>query len=84
MSNKKLEKLFGDLYYIHQRRRETLWDYVGCFNREKVSIPFYNQETAVDAFWKGLIPEGDIYKDLTKINCSTMEDVLARAWIAIS
>jgi len=82
-SSKKLEKLSGDLYCIQQRRTESLRDYVGCFNREKVSIPFCNQETAADAFRKGLLPDGELYKDLTKFNCSTMEDTLTRAWTEI-
>ena len=78
-SSKKLETLLGDLYCIQQRRTESLRDYVGRFNREKVSIPLCNQETAVDAFRKGLLSDGELYKDLTKFNCSTMEDALARA-----
>ena len=41
-SSKKLEKLSGDLYHIQQQRTESLRDYVGHFNREKVYIPFYN------------------------------------------
>ncbi|KAL5567866.1 hypothetical protein UlMin_024441 [Ulmus minor] len=79
VSSKKLEKLFGDLYRIHQCRGEKLRDYVGRFNREKVSILFCNQETTVEAFWKGLFLDGELYKDLTKFNCSTIEDVLACA-----
>lgn len=82
-SGKKLEKLSGDLYHIPQRRTESLRDYVHHFNREKVSIPFYNQETATYVFWKGLLPDGELYKDLTKFNCSTMEEALARAWTKI-
>ena len=83
-SSKKLEKLFGDLYHIQQRRTKSLRDYVGRFNREKVSIPFCNQETAADAFCKSLLPDGELYKDLTKFNCSTIEDALPRAWTEIS
>ncbi len=52
---------------------------MGWFNKEKVSIPFCNQETAVDVFRKGLLPDEELYKDLTKFNYSTMEDALARA-----
>ncbi|KAL5546684.1 hypothetical protein UlMin_006371 [Ulmus minor] len=59
-SSKKLEKLSGDLYRIQQRRTESLRDYVGRFNREKVSIPFCNNETAADAFRKGLPPDGEL------------------------
>ncbi|KAL5581265.1 hypothetical protein UlMin_013707 [Ulmus minor] len=82
-SSKKLEKLSGDLYRVQQRRSEPLRDYVSRFNREKVIIPFYYQETAVDAFRKGLLPDGELYKELTKFNCTSMEDVLARAWVQI-
>ena len=71
----------GDLYHIHQCCGETLCDYVRHFNWEKVSIPFCNQEIAVDAFRKGLLPDGELYKDLTKFNCFTIEDILAYAWI---
>ena len=81
--SKKLEKLSGDLYRIQQRRTELLRDYVGRFNRDKVSIPFCNQETTTDAFRKGLLPDEELYKDLTKFNCSTMEDALVRAWTDI-
>ena len=38
---------------------------------------------AADAFRKGLLLDGELYKDLTKFNCSPMEDALARAWIEI-
>ena len=48
--SKKLEKLSSDLYRIQQRRTESLRNYVGRFNREKVSIPFCNQETVTDTF----------------------------------
>ena len=37
-------------------------------------------ETVVDAFSKGILPDGELYKDLTKFNHSTMEDVLDHAW----
>ena len=82
-SSKKLEKLSGDLYRIQQHRSEQLRNYVGQFNREKVTIPFSHQETAVDAFQKGLLPDGELYKELTKFNCTSMEDALARAWVQI-
>ena len=49
-SSKKLKKLLGDLYSIQPRHIESLRDYIGCFNKEKVSIPFCNQEIVADAF----------------------------------
>ena len=54
-----------------------------CYNREMVSIPFCNEETDVDAFRKGLFPNRELYKLLTKFNCTTMEDVLAQVWVEI-
>ncbi|XP_031270928.1 uncharacterized protein LOC116129317 [Pistacia vera] len=61
------------------------WDqhFNGCFNRKKVSISYCNQETAVDAFRKRLIPDSELYEELTKFNCNTIEDVLARVWVEI-
>ncbi|XP_031284990.1 uncharacterized protein LOC116143690 [Pistacia vera] len=82
-SSKKLEKLLVDLYRIYQRRGEPLREYVSRFNKEKISIPSCNPETAVDAFRKALLPDGELYKELTKLGCTTMEDALARAVIQI-
>ncbi|XP_031273168.1 uncharacterized protein LOC116131644 [Pistacia vera] len=82
-SSKKLEKLSADLYRVYQRKGEPLREYVSRFNKEKISIPSCNPETAVDAFRKGLLPDGELYKELTKLGCTTMEDALARAVIQI-
>ncbi|XP_031251982.1 uncharacterized protein LOC116109890 [Pistacia vera] len=82
-SSKKLEKLSVDLYRIYQRRGEPLREYVSRFNREKISIPSCNPKTAVDAFRKGLLPDGELYKELTKLGCITMEDALAQVVIQI-
>ncbi|XP_031247646.1 uncharacterized protein LOC116105353 [Pistacia vera] len=82
-SSKKLEKLSVDLYRVYQRRGEPLREYVSRFNKEEISIPSCNPETAVDAFRKGLLPDGELYKELTKLGCTTMEDALARAVIQI-
>ncbi|KAF2575290.1 hypothetical protein F2Q70_00003723 [Brassica cretica] len=29
--------------------------------------------------WRGLLPDGDLYKELTKYQCKTMEDILSQA-----
>ena len=50
VSRKKFEKLSSNLYKVHQHRKELLSNYVFWFNYEKVSIPYCNQETTVDAF----------------------------------
>ncbi|KAK0595541.1 hypothetical protein LWI29_007683 [Acer saccharum] len=82
-SSCKLEKLSDDLYTITQRTGENLRAYVGRFNREKVQIPHCNQATAIYAFRKGLKFDSDLYKELTKYPCRTMEDVLVKAWAQI-
>ncbi|OVA14896.1 hypothetical protein BVC80_8953g11 [Macleaya cordata] len=82
-SSRKLEKHSEELYRIKQKRGEKLQDYVGRFNREKVSIPSCNIDTAITAFRKGLLSDSDLYKELTKYPCRTMEDVLAKAWAQI-
>ena len=79
-SNKKLERLSSNLYCIQQRHTKSLRDYVECFNRDKASIPLCNQETAADAFCKGILPNGELCEDLTKFNCTIMEEALAHAW----
>ncbi|XP_031267164.1 uncharacterized protein LOC116125607 [Pistacia vera] len=83
-NSKKLEKLLADLYKVYQKRGEPLREYVSRFNKKKkIFIPSCNPETTVDAFKKGLLPDGELYKDLTKLGCTMMEDALARAVIQI-
>ncbi|XP_057811678.1 uncharacterized protein LOC131025917 [Salvia miltiorrhiza] len=82
-SSKKLEKISEDLYAMIQRRDESLRDYIGRFNKEKVSITNCSTQTAITTFRKSLLPDSDLYKDLTKYPCKTMEDVLAKAWAQI-
>ncbi|XP_031253835.1 uncharacterized protein LOC116111825 [Pistacia vera] len=80
-SSKKLEKLLANLYRIYQKRGEPLREYVSGFNKKKIFIASCNPETTVDAFRKRLLPDGELYKELTKLGCTTMEDALARAVI---
>ncbi|XP_031254795.1 uncharacterized protein LOC116112815 [Pistacia vera] len=82
-SSKKLEKLSADLYRVYQKKGELLRKYVSIFNKEKIFITSCNPEIAVDAFRKGLLSYGELYKDLTKLDYTTMEDTLARAVIQI-
>uniref|UniRef100_A0A0D3BVE8 Retrotransposon gag domain-containing protein n=1 Tax=Brassica oleracea var. oleracea TaxID=109376 RepID=A0A0D3BVE8_BRAOL len=63
-----------------QHRAEPLRGYIARFNQEKVAIPECSIPTAISAFKRGLLPDGDLYKELTKYQCKTMEDVLSRAW----
>ena len=48
-----------------------------------MQIPHCNQATAIYAFRKGLRFDSNLYKELTKYPCRTMEDVLANAWAQI-
>ncbi|KAH6792809.1 hypothetical protein C2S52_003286 [Perilla frutescens var. hirtella] len=82
-SSRKIEKHSDDLYAIFQYPNETLRNYVARFNREKVEIPGCNADTAISAFRKGLKRDSDLYKELTKYPCKTMDDILAKAWAQI-
>ncbi|XP_013607947.1 PREDICTED: uncharacterized protein LOC106314656 [Brassica oleracea var. oleracea] len=82
-SSRSLEKTSDSLYEILQHRVEPLRDYIARFNQEKVSIPECNITTAISVFKRGLLPDGDLYKELTKYQCKTMEDVLSRAWAQV-
>ncbi|KAF3526937.1 hypothetical protein F2Q69_00047853 [Brassica cretica] len=79
-SSKDLEKTYDGLYEILQHRAEPLQGYIARFNQEKVAIPECSIPTAIYAFKRGLLPDGNLYKELTKYQCKTMEDVMSRAW----
>ena len=82
-SSRDLEKTSDSLYEILQHRAEPLRGYIARFNQEKVAIPECSIPTAISAFKRGLLPDGDLYKELTKYQCKTMEDVLSRAWAQV-
>ncbi|KAF3556710.1 hypothetical protein F2Q69_00012592 [Brassica cretica] len=79
VSSRDLEKISNSLYEILQHRAEPLRGYIARFNQEKVAIPECSIPTAISAFKRGLLPDGDLYKELTKYQCKIMEDVLSRA-----
>ncbi|XP_013739460.2 uncharacterized protein LOC106442306 [Brassica napus] len=58
-------------------------EFYASFNQEKVAIPECSIHTAISAFKIGLLPDGNLYKELTKYQCKTMEDVLSRAWALV-
>ncbi|XP_056843232.1 uncharacterized protein LOC130495754 [Raphanus sativus] len=82
-SSRNLEKNSDDLYEVLQHRNEPLRSYIARFNQEKVATPQCNANTTISAFKRGLLPEGDLYKELIKYKCRTMEDVLSRAWAQV-
>ncbi|KAF3500805.1 hypothetical protein F2Q69_00042518 [Brassica cretica] len=82
-SSRDLEKTSDSLYEILQHRAEPLRGYIARFNQEKMAIPKCSIPTAISAFKRGMLPDGDLYKELTKYQCKTMEDVLSRAWAQV-
>ncbi|KAF3560854.1 hypothetical protein DY000_02016207 [Brassica cretica] len=78
--SRDLEKTSDSLYEFLQHQVEPLRGYIARFNQEKVVIPECSFPTAISAFKRGLLPDWDLYKELTKYQCKTMEDVLSRAW----
>ena len=74
-SSRDLEKTSDGLYEILQHRAEPLLGYIARFKQEKVGIPECNIPTAISAFKRGLLPDGDLYKELAKYQCKAMEDV---------
>uniref|UniRef100_A0A0D3BVB9 Retrotransposon gag domain-containing protein n=1 Tax=Brassica oleracea var. oleracea TaxID=109376 RepID=A0A0D3BVB9_BRAOL len=78
-SSRSLEKTSSGLYEILQHRVESLRDYIARFNQEMVAVPECSIPTAISAFKRGLLPDGDLYKELTLNPCKTMEDVLSQA-----
>uniref|UniRef100_A0A0D2ZTT2 Retrotransposon gag domain-containing protein n=1 Tax=Brassica oleracea var. oleracea TaxID=109376 RepID=A0A0D2ZTT2_BRAOL len=82
-SSRDLEKISDSLYEILQHRAEPLRGYIARFNQEKVAIPECSIPTAISAFKRGMLPDGDLYKELTKYQCKTMEAVISRAWAQV-
>ncbi|XP_056847418.1 uncharacterized protein LOC130498091 [Raphanus sativus] len=82
-SSRDLEKNSDDLYEILQHRNEPFRTYIARFNQAKVAIPECNADTAISDFKRGLLLEGDLYKELIKYKCRIMEDVLSRAWAQV-
>nr|VDD24390.1 unnamed protein product [Brassica oleracea] len=70
---------FDDLYEILQHRAEPIRTYIARFNHEEVAIPECNAVTAISAFKRGMIPDGYLYKELTKYQCKSMKNILSRA-----
>ncbi|XP_074290832.1 uncharacterized protein LOC141617538 [Silene latifolia] len=66
-SSRELKKRSSDLYRITQKSDETLRVFLARFNKEKVSIPWRDVGSAVEAFRQGLLPNSDLYIELTKL-----------------
>ncbi|XP_074278664.1 uncharacterized protein LOC141602259 [Silene latifolia] len=66
-SSRELEKRSSDLYRITQIKDESLRSFLARFNKEKVSIPRCDIGTVMEAFRQGLLPNNDLYVELTKL-----------------
>ncbi|KAF3558400.1 hypothetical protein F2Q69_00012945 [Brassica cretica] len=61
-----LEKASAGLYEILQHRAEPMRSYIARFNQERMVIPECSIPTSISAFKRGFLPDGDLYKELTK------------------
>ncbi|XP_074292456.1 uncharacterized protein LOC141619327 [Silene latifolia] len=77
-SSRELEKQSIYLYMINQNSDDTLRVFLARFTKEKVSIPRCDVGTAVEAFRQGLLPNSDLYGELTKYPSHSFEDVHAK------
>ena len=75
----KIDKKSEDLYSIVQKPSESLREYVSRFNAKKIMILNCITSIAILAFRRGLKPESNLYKELTKNPTELMEEVLAKA-----
>ncbi|XP_013608046.1 PREDICTED: uncharacterized protein LOC106314764 [Brassica oleracea var. oleracea] len=64
--------------HLHQMFSDRLYAM-----QSMVAIPECSIPTSISAFKRGLLPDGDLYKELTKYQCKNMEDVLSRAWAQV-
>ncbi|KAF3565431.1 hypothetical protein DY000_02014363 [Brassica cretica] len=62
-SSRDLEKTSDGLYEILPHWAEPLRGYIVRFNQEKVAIPECSIPTAISAFKRGLLHDGDLYKE---------------------
>ncbi|XP_056688448.1 uncharacterized protein [Spinacia oleracea] len=78
-SSRQLEKQTSDLYRLAQGPTESVRDNFNRFNCEKISIKNCDVKTTIEAFKRGLIPNSELYREITKYPCATFEEVRSRA-----
>lgn len=76
VSTRKLEKKVDDLYEFLQHWVDPLRSYIARFNQEKISIPGCNTSTAISAFKRGMLRDGDLYKKLIKYQCKNVQCIV--------
>ncbi|KAL0706386.1 hypothetical protein Bca4012_072812 [Brassica carinata] len=67
-SSRDLEKTSDSLYEILEHQAEPLRGYIARFNQEKVAILECSIPTAISASKRGLLPDGDLYKEETGLS----------------
>ncbi|XP_021859448.2 uncharacterized protein [Spinacia oleracea] len=78
-SSRQLVKQTSDLYRLVQAPTESVRDYFHRFNCEKISIKNCDVKTAIESFKRGLVPNSELYREITKYPCTTFEEVRSRA-----
>lgn len=71
------------IYEPSNRPDKPLRGFISIFKWEKVNITNCNQEIVIIVFKKGLHKTPNLYNELSKYLCSTMMDVLSKAWAQI-
>ncbi|XP_038722005.1 uncharacterized protein LOC120014155 [Tripterygium wilfordii] len=82
-SSRKIHKCSDDLYRLPQRVGESLRDFLARFNTEKVSIPYCDPGTAIQALRSCLLPDEQFYEELTKYNIRSYEEALVKATVFV-
>ncbi|XP_038681007.1 uncharacterized protein LOC119981940 [Tripterygium wilfordii] len=82
-SSRKIHKCSDDLYRLPQRVGESLCDFLSRFNTEKVSIPYCDPGTTIQALRSCLLPDGEFYEELTKCDVRSYEEALMKATVFV-
>ncbi|XP_056688311.1 uncharacterized protein [Spinacia oleracea] len=75
----RVREAANDLYRVVQRPDKPLKYYIARFIKEKVTVLECDVPTAIEAFRQGLYGETDLWRDLIKYPCKTLEDAQAKA-----
>ncbi|XP_038683025.1 uncharacterized protein LOC119983409 [Tripterygium wilfordii] len=82
-SSWKIHKCSDDLYRLPQRVGESLRDFLSRFNTEKVSIPYCDPGTTIQALRSYLLPDGEFYEELMKCDVRSYEEALIKATVFV-
>ena len=79
MANQKTERDYSYLFYIKQKKDESLKDYVMRFNRAKLEVPRVESHIAAAVAVQGLLVEIPFYLSVSKLKFTTMEQFVEKA-----